>query len=297
MSPVPASRATILVVDDNPNNLRIMLEMLTSAGYEVLIANSGSRALYQIPNRSPDLILLDVLMPAMDGFETCRRLKQDSATSMIPVIFMTALADVEYKVRGFTAGGVDYITKPFQHAEVLARLSTHLEIRTLQQRLEVEIAEVSTVARLDALTQIPNRVHWEEAKSRYGKHILRRGPVGVIVIDVNNLKRTNDTLGHQAGDQLLVAVTNVVLSVIRPNDVFARVGGDEFALLLPDLGTTACEAVSTRLHDEAAGASGPLGIPVSFASGWAVCEQGQNLEVTVTEADARMYRNKQAARR
>ena len=130
-----AEKATILVIDDNTTNLNILLDYLNELSYRVLIAPSGEQALQRLQYARPDVILLDIMMPGIDGFETCRRLKADDATKDIPVIFMTALTETVDKVRGFSVGGVDYITKPFQHEEVLARVKTHLTIRKLQQEL------------------------------------------------------------------------------------------------------------------------------------------------------------------
>ena len=132
----------ILVVDDLPDNLRILTNTLNQAGYQTLIANSGDRALYQISHQPPDLILLDVMMPGIDGFETCRRLKANPDTAPIPVIFMTALSDIDNKIMGFEAGAVDYITKPFQIKEVLVRVDTHLTIARLQRQLEAQNAQL-----------------------------------------------------------------------------------------------------------------------------------------------------------
>jgi len=132
----------ILVVDDHPYNLRVLTNTLNEAGYQTLIANSGDRALYQIANQPPDLILLDVMMPGIDGFETCRRLKANPDTAPIPVIFMTALGDIDNKIMGFEVGAVDYITKPFQIKEVLVRVNTHLTIARLQRQLEVKNAQL-----------------------------------------------------------------------------------------------------------------------------------------------------------
>ena len=128
----------ILIVDDNPTNLQLLFDCLTTAGYKVLVARSGQSAIKKVEYSPPDLILLDVLMPGMDGFETCQHLKASLATKDIPVIFMTALADTENKVKGFDAGAVDYITKPFQQEEVLARVQTHLSIRALTKKLLVQ---------------------------------------------------------------------------------------------------------------------------------------------------------------
>ncbi|MHC4268823.1 MAG: response regulator [Planctomycetota bacterium] len=152
-------KKSILLVDDTPNNLMILVDTLNNAGYKTLIARSGERALYQISHHSPDLILLDVLMPGMDGFETCRRLKVNPATSKIPVIFITAMTDVENKIKGFEVGGVDYISKPFQQTEVLVRVNTHLTIHALQQQLEAHNAQlheknVQLEAALDKVKQL-----------------------------------------------------------------------------------------------------------------------------------------------
>lgn len=132
--------ATVLIVDDTPANLSVLLQCLGDAGYHVLIAEDGEEALELMARRAPDLVLLDVMMPGIDGFETCRQLKQNPATADVPVIFMTALADTPEKLAGFAAGAVDYITKPIQHDEALARVATHLTLRRLQGQLADELA-------------------------------------------------------------------------------------------------------------------------------------------------------------
>lgn len=137
---------SILIVDDQPANLKVLLSFLTQHSFEVRIAENGDRALVALSNYQPDIILLDVMMPGMDGFETCRRIKADKATAGIPVIFMTALDSVEDKVAGFEAGGVDYITKPFQQVEVLARLNTHITLKRQKSELEQALAEVKKLS-------------------------------------------------------------------------------------------------------------------------------------------------------
>ncbi len=135
MSTQEFTKPTILVVDDNPTNLQVLLESLKQTGFKILVARSGESAIQQAEYGKPDLILLDVMMPGMDGFETCRRLKTREAFKEVPIIFMTALTEVSDKIKGFQAGGVDYVTKPLQHEEVLARVATHLTMRRLQQEL------------------------------------------------------------------------------------------------------------------------------------------------------------------
>ena len=136
MNVTPHTVGTVLIVDDNPTNLGVLFNSLDQAGLEVIVAEDGEKALAQVERTQPQVILLDVLMPGIDGFETCRRLKRLEASADIPIIFMTALSDTVDKVKGFEAGGVDYITKPLQHEEVLARVKAHLTIRQLQQQLQ-----------------------------------------------------------------------------------------------------------------------------------------------------------------
>ena len=131
---------TILVVDDTPANLGVLVETLGAAGYNLMVAEDGEEALAQTAQTAPDLILLDVMMPGIDGFETCRRLKAQPTTADTPVLFMTALSETADKVRAFAAGGVDYITKPIEHEEALARVRTHLALRRLQRELAAEVA-------------------------------------------------------------------------------------------------------------------------------------------------------------
>jgi len=137
---LPKQKGLILIVDDTPANLDVLSETLSAVGYDVAIATTGERSLKQVQRRSPDLILLDITMPDMDGFEVCKKLKANPATRNIPVIFITALTDTENKIKGFELGAVDYITKPFQELEVLARVKTHLQLRRLTQNLEQEVA-------------------------------------------------------------------------------------------------------------------------------------------------------------
>lgn len=133
---------TILVVDDNPTNIQVLFDMLSEIGYRVAIAKSGEAALQRLQSYQPDIILLDVMMPGIDGFETCQRLKAQPATRNIPVIFMTALSDTVDKVRGLSLGAVDYITKPIQHEEALARIRVHLQLHDYQKVLEQRTTEL-----------------------------------------------------------------------------------------------------------------------------------------------------------
>ncbi len=193
---VNASNHMILLVDDNPANLSVIVDYLAGHGFQIIVARDGETGLLLARQEQPDLILLDVMLPGIDGFEVCRRLKADEQTQEIPVLFMTIVTKAENKVRGFAAGGVDYITKPFQHEEVLARVTTHLRLRELTRRLEVanENLEKQIEKRTVALTlankelqaEIAERVQAEAALKRERTliaNIMETSPVGITVVN------------------------------------------------------------------------------------------------------------------
>ena len=161
------STGTILVVDDNPTNIQVLFDVLSEIGYRVAIAKSGESALQRLQSFQPDIILLDVMMPGIDGFETCQRLKADPLTRSIPVIFMTALSDSVDKVKGLSLGAVDYITKPVQHEEALARIRVHLQLRDSQKQLEQQTSELSQA--LDNLKQAQVHLVQSEKMSSLGQ--------------------------------------------------------------------------------------------------------------------------------
>ncbi len=177
------SGATILVVDDTPTNLRLLLDYLEGQGFKTLIATSGERALKQLERIQPDLILLDVMMPGIDGFETCRRIKTIKTVREIPVIFMTALSETTDKVKGFEVGAVDYVTKPFQQEEVSARINTHLSIRSLQNRLQEQIAELDAFAHTvahDLKNPLGVIISYNDLLISYGEEIDQDELQGII---------------------------------------------------------------------------------------------------------------------
>ena len=186
MTPSSPASGLILIVDDTPANLHVLSDSLGAQGYDVAIATSGERALKQVGRNPPDLILLDIMMPQMDGFEVCQRLKSDSETAKIPVIFMTALNDVQSKVRCFELGGVDYITKPFQEQEVLARIHTHLKLSRLTRHLEAEVAR--QVVSLEEARQAAESANLAKTHFLANTSHELRTPLGIMLGVTNNFQ-------------------------------------------------------------------------------------------------------------
>lgn len=277
MYPTPPSSATkILLVDDTPENIAILFELLSPQGFELFVAQSGEAAISNALAEQPNLILLDVMMPdGLDGFETCQQLKKHEKTCDIPIIFISALSAIEDKVRGFEYGAVDYITKPFQQAEVLARINTHLALRLLQdelkqknQQLQQEIEKRKKVAQelavanqhlqrlvmLDGLTLIANRRRFDEYLQLTWKQMIsNQQPLSLLFCDIDFFKNYNDTYGHQAGDECLKQVAQVLAQAGKqPSDLAARYGGEEFSLILPNTTLTGAMRVAQRLQDKMA---------------------------------------------
>jgi diguanylate cyclase (GGDEF)-like protein len=260
---------TILIVDDTPNNLRLLSTALTEGGYDVRCAKNGYMALVGAQSEPPDLILLDVKMPDISGFEVCLTLKTNPRTCEIPIIFLSAIDEVIDKVRAFEVGGVDYITKPFQAEEVLARVKNHIALqaakaeiyqlnealeqriqeRTIQleeanQELQREITERQIAEELliynalhDPLTGLPNRVLFVDRAEMLLKR-AKRNPnymFALLFLDFDRFKLINDSLGHMVGDQLLIAISQLLQDSVRMSDTIARLGGDEFTILLDDI--------------------------------------------------------------
>ncbi|MBF0422048.1 MAG: diguanylate cyclase [Magnetococcales bacterium] len=225
----PHHKHKILVVDDTETNIDVLLELLDPL-YEVSVALDGRTALDLVVKERPDIILLDVMMPEMDGWTVCRALKENDATRDIPVVFLTARGQTDDELKGFELGAVDYITKPFAGVVVQARVKTHLELKSQRDYL----ASLST---LDGLTGIPNRRRFDAALGHEWQRAIRGNmALSLILMDVDHFKAYNDNYGHAAGDECLrrVAKDGFRRVVHRAADLVARYGGEEFVCLLPD---------------------------------------------------------------
>ncbi|MBH8572143.1 EAL domain-containing protein [Nostocaceae cyanobacterium CENA369] len=263
------NKQDILIIDDMADNLRVLSSLLTREGYNVRKALNWQMALSACQTVLPDLILLDIMMPEVDGYEVCQRFKAWDLTADIPIIFISALDDVFDKVKAFKIGGIDYITKPFEFEEVLVRVQNQLALRTARleiltlnaeleqrvkqrtwelekalQKLQGEItsrrqlqSQLLDIALHDSLTNLPNRVLFIRrlAKALHCAKQESTYQFAVLFLDCDRFKVINDSLGHLVGDELLVAIARRLQNCLTPVDTLARLGGDEFGILLENL--------------------------------------------------------------
>jgi diguanylate cyclase (GGDEF)-like protein len=320
------TKGNILVVDDRQENLHCLAMMLANDGYEVRKVRTGKMALVAAQAKLPDLILLDIIMPEMDGYQVCRQLKSNPQTEDIPIIFLSALDRPEDKILGFEAGGADYITKPFQILEVLARVKNQLTLKKLQQqlieqneklqreigdRVRAEIAlkkanqELQRLAILDGLTQLANRQRFEEYLQEQWEQLgIRQGPLSVILVDVDDFKAYNDAYGHLAGDECLRKIAGAIaIASNRRADLVARYGGEEFAAILPQTPLSgALEVADAILRDieqlnlthEQSSVSTRVTVSLGVATG--IPRSEVDPHVLVSEADAALYEAKRTGR-
>lgn len=235
-------QSNILIVDDCLDNLELLAAILVNSGYWVSTSNRGDLAIEQAKNNIPDLILLDVCMPELNGLEVCQILRENYQTKDIPIIFLSALHETETKVDAFSFGGDDYVTKPFEIEEILMRVETQLrksrsqfQIQAQNIRLERENSQLKQLVRVDSLTQIANRHYFDECLRReWYRGIREQFPLSLILADIDYFKLYNDCFGHQQGDICLQKAAKAISKVVkRPADLVARYGGEEFAIILP----------------------------------------------------------------
>ncbi len=225
--------ATILVIDDSKLIAHVAKKILSKQGHEVLLAQDGETGFDMAKDNKPDLILLDLILPGIDGYEVCRRIKNNSPTADIPVIMLTSKTEHADKVRGLEMGALDYVTKPFDEGELVARVNTHLRIKELHESLQEKNRLLLEMANRDGLTGLYNHRYFQETISKDFKKALRyKESLSCIMFDIDHFKKFNDTYGHQTGDVVLKTLGGLVKNLMRDSDLAARYGGEEFALLL-----------------------------------------------------------------
>ena len=296
-------RPKLLVVDDQPINIQV-IHQIFSADCQVFMATSGAQALTICKDNPPDLVLLDVVMPGMDGFEVCAKLQADETTKNIPVIFVTAHADASQETLGLATGAVDFISKPVNPAVVRARVKTHLTLKFQSDLLRQLVF-------LDGLTGVFNRRYFDQQLAKeWARATRNESALSVILVDVDFFKHFNDLYGHQCGDDCLKSIALALKTALRrPADLVARYGGEEFVCVLPS--TPFNEAVVFANHLEAVirtlelpHADSDVGPFVTISLGVASRVESDDRTVTtardpaelVSLADARLYRAKSRGR-
>ena len=241
MDPLNQTRK-ILAIDDNQTNLAVLKVHLEQIGLTVMLADNPSDGLELARAERPDLILLDIMMPQMDGYEVCKRLKGDSRTASTPVVFLSARNDPTDKVQGLTLGAVDYITKPFDPAELKARVRIILQMMALQERLTDQ-------ANTDELTGLANRRRFHELIEREVLQANLRGTeLSLIMLDIDHFKVINDTYGHLGGDVILRKVAEIISVNVNRLDFAARYGGEEFVIVMPETSSSKALLAADRLR-------------------------------------------------
>jgi diguanylate cyclase (GGDEF)-like protein len=310
------SAFTILVVDDDPVNRQVLVNQLALHDYRVFEAVDGEDALRHAERERPDLVLLDVMMPRMSGYDVCRMFREKLSPAQMPVIYLTARSQVVDVVTGFESGANDFLTKPVSRNELLVRVRTHLELLDATRNLERKVAErteelrltneeLQRMASLDGLTRVPNRRSLDAALERlWADHARRHDTLGFILFDIDDFKLYNDLYGHQRGDEALVSVAHAAAETVRrPNDLVARYGGEEFAVVLPGTTPDGAEAVARAILDairalgiEHASARAAGHVTVSLGVTTLVPDASASPQMLIERADQALYAAKHAGR-
>jgi diguanylate cyclase (GGDEF)-like protein len=291
----------ILIVDDVSKNLQVVGAMLDEVGYATTFATSGKQAIERVKTANPDLILLDLMMPEINGLQVCEHLKADPLHAEIPIIFLTASNDSQHLLQAFGQGAVDYVTKPYKAPELLARVKTHLELKYTRDELKKALVELETLATTDSLTGISNRRHLLTLAEREFQRAQRyRHPFSILMLDIDHFKSINDTYGHATGDEALKLMADVTRNALRQVDIFGRFGGEEFVVFLPETPLPDAVTVADRIREAIASVSVAMddaAIRMTVSIGVATYQTEEpNLDTLLMRADKALYEAKQRGR-
>ena len=292
--------ASILVAEDSLVVRAVVRRHLQEQGYAVLEAEDGRAALRCCRAEQPDVVLLDVEMPGLDGHQVLEALKADPDLSMIPVVFLTGRTSTDDVVAGLALGAHDYLKKPFEVAELIARVSSAVRLKAVQDELRSRNLELDRIGRTDALTGLHNRRHVEEHLYQHASAARRHGlALSAIMLDIDHFKAINDASGHAAGDAVLKEFATRLGTVLRAEDVGARWGGEEFLVLVPFTDLEGAGVLGERFR--AAVANEPFLLPNGqtlsvTVSGGCASSRGEDPERLVRDADAALYEAKRSGR-
>lgn len=299
--------SVILVADDEPINRALLQRRLEKGGYKVILVENGKDAVEAAQNLLPNLIILDVMMPVMDGLEACKRIKENASTNDIPVIFLSARDEIEIKVNGLILGANDYILKPFKAEELMARVDVALRLKRERDLLHqtakqaMDVAEQAQERALtDALTGLLNRYGLQRALAREvarSRRYLR--PLSCLMIDIDFFKKVNDVYGHLTGDMALQQVGAILTEITRRSDMVFRYGGEEFIVLLPETDTEGAVTVAEKIRSVAE--LRPFGdtehiFSLTLSLGAAMLKENESGNDMIARADAALYNAKEMGR-
>ncbi len=289
-----STRPLILIVDDTATNSAFCEKLLAKSGYETSVCSNGEEALDFISKNTPDLILLDIVMPGIDGYQFCEQLKKTPRLRDTPVIFLSAMNDEESIINGFKCGGVDFVTRPFRAQELLARTRTHIELKKAKEKLLM-------MAVTDELTGLFNRRYFMNRLNQEFERVKRyESAFTFIMIDIDHFKRINDIHGHLAGDSALKNAADILKKALRLTDTVGRIGGEEFAILLPeteiDHGVEIAERLRRKIDEsELRYESAKLKLTISAGISDSVLSD-ETADSILKRADTALYRAKEEGR-
>ena len=302
--------ARVLIVEDSRTQAEWLAAVLSRDGYQVAMAADGREAIRRVRTDPPDLVLLDMILPDMDGLEVLRVLKARSEDQFIPVILLSVKSDLDSRVTGLRIGADDFLAKPFADAEILARAAAMLRIKSLQDQLRAAKAQLEKLSVTDGLTGLYNHRHFEERLADEFRRSQRYSdPVSLMMIDLDHFKSVNDRYGHPVGDRVLRGTAELIRSSIRDPDICARYGGEEFAVILPKTHVQGALAVGERIvralrakayplevADPATGRPAELRITGSLGIAFYPSKDVTTAELLVKHADEALYRAKREGR-
>lgn len=297
----------ILLVEDDKLQAKITGEYLESVGYEVILAANGKSAIKSVKTEPIDIVILDLVLPDINGNEVCRWLKLNEDTRGIPIIMLTAKGSTMDKVQGLHAGADDYLLKPYNETELNARIYASLRTKALQdelraknRQLEEVLSKVEVLASTDPLTGLYNRRYFEKIiEIEFAKTMRYNSPLSCVMVDVDHFKKINDTYGHHTGDIILKEVTRIIQDSIRKVDTAARWGGEEFVALLPRTGKEQALYAAARIWKSIAGYVFPtIDTQITVSIGIASVPDASidSAEKLVDASDIAMYRAKTLGR-
>jgi diguanylate cyclase (GGDEF)-like protein len=283
----------VLIVDDDEPLRRFLRQILTQSGYTVAEAKSSAGALQQLQGLTPDLILLDYVLPDMNGLQLLEKIRSLPRLVQVPIIYLTGKNDIPAKTRALENGAVDYVTKPFDPRELLARIARHIRLKHQLQETETRLAEV---ALRDPVTGLGNRKRFSQRVSTLvGESSSQAGSQALIFIDIDNFKLINDTKGHASGDEALIFLANNLRRVFGDSDAIYRVGGDEFCVILVNANSQRAlelgEQLMQAIHEKSTDFAG-----LTLSAGIAMIEPGIDAEELVSRADSALYAAKAAGK-